>query len=346
MILQSVRMIIVGNVSEPYHMGYVFLKSSQDIGLIVETCDTSNYAPSMKYIWGKGLFKLSGKRPLEWWSFNSHLANTIQEFQPQLVFVTGIFPLEDSLFRLCSKKLIKIVNYLTDYPWNTFHYSSKFIDNLKHYDLVFSTKSKILTKLIQHGVKQAKFLPFAYDPFLHYEPQNIHSNIKEKFDSDICFVGRADSERIPYLDAIAELNNNLILKLYGGAWENINVKNWEKHPVVVNEEYRLALSCSKLALGIVRKHNQDESTLRTFEIAACGGCGIYEDTSEHRQILDGYPEYGFFSSPEDLASKCKWLLENPIEREQMRQLGIQLVVKESNTYTARLKTILQWWSQE
>ena len=207
--------------------------------------------------------------------------------------------------------------------------------------MVFSTKTKILAELMQNAVKKARFLPFAYDPFLHYEPKDLQPSIRERFGSDICFVGRADTERMPHLDAISALNSNLRLRLYGGAWEKINLKNWEKHPIVIDEEYRLALNCSKLALGIVRKRNQDESTLRTFEIAACGGCGIYEDTSEHRQILDGYPDYGFFSTPEDLAIKCNWLLEHPIELEQMRQLGIQLVVKESNTYTSRLKEILE-----
>ncbi|MBF0289796.1 MAG: glycosyltransferase family 1 protein, partial [SAR324 cluster bacterium] len=46
-------------------------------------------------------------------------------------------------------------------------------------------------------------------------------------------------------------------------------------------------------------------------------------------------------SPEDLSQKCSWLLEHPKEREEMRLLGIRQVVKERNTYTARLQTIIE-----
>jgi spore maturation protein CgeB len=131
------------------------------------------------------------------------------------------------------------------------------------------------------------------------------------------------------------------LNVYGNDWEEIKLQGWNKFPAVLDRPFTLAMNLSKLSLCLLRKSSQDVSTQRTFEIAPCGGCGIYEDTKEHREILASYPDYGFFSSPEDLAHKCHWLLENPVEREAMRQLGIKLVVNESNSYTARLKTILE-----
>ena len=56
--------------------------------------------------------------------------------------------------------------------------------------------------------------------------------------------------------------------------------------------------------------------------------------------MSGYPDYGFFSSPQDLADKCEWLLEHPVEREQMRQIGMKIIVKPENTFSSRLKSII------
>lgn len=81
--------------------------------------------------------------------------------------------------------------------------------------------------------------------------------------------------------------------------------------------------------------------MRSYEIPTYDGCGIYEHTSEHRALFQNYPDCGFFTSPQDLAEKCQWLLKHPEEQEQMKQLGMKLVVIESNTYTARLIQILK-----
>lgn len=337
------NILIIGTTSEPAQIGAIFARASHEMNLKVAVMDTNfnSYAPSMKTLWGRAFFKLADRRPIEWWKFNRHTVKLIEEFCPQVIVVTGIVPLTDNIFDICHRIGSKTINYLTDDPWNPWHCREKFLDNLKKYDLVVSTKTKLLSDLNKHGIKKIEYLPFGYDPYLHYQPLESYSLEKEKFDADISFIGTGDKERLPYLNAVAAIKG-LKLKIYGGLWENISVGGWEKCPLVLGEQLRLATFSSKLSLGMVRKRNRDESTLRTFEIAACGGCGIYEDTSEHREIIAGYPEYGFFSSPEDLAEKCKWLLEHPLEREQMRQLGIKLLVKEANTYTARLETILQW----
>jgi len=336
------RLLIVGNTSADYHVGAMFLRSAKDLGIDVRTCNTNieTYAPSMSSIFGKLFFKVAGKRPIESWKFNRNLAEEIHKFRPQIIFVTGIFPLQNIVFEAVKQINAKIVNYLTDYPWNPFHYSARFLENLKCYDLICSTKSQILSELRSYGVNKAEFTPFAYDPFLHHVPQGHSPTERDKFNADIVFIGTGDRERLPYLNALSAIDN-LDLRIYGGRWENIVVNKWKKSPPIFASELRLATFSAKIVLGIVRKRNLDQSTMRTFEIPACGGCGIYEDTQEHREILAGYPDYGFFSSPEDLADKCQWLLEHPIEREEMRKLGIQIIVNDSNTYTSRLKTILE-----
>ncbi|MEH2312074.1 MAG: glycosyltransferase [Nostoc sp.] len=342
----STQLLLIGNTSSPGQIGEILLRAANNLNCCVETVDNHwlSYAPSMKSLWGRLIFKVLGKRPLEWMQLNRKIVHLIQKQKPDIVLVVGVFPLSKDVFNICKVVNAKTINYLTDYPWNRYHYSRTYIENLKSYDLVASTKSQILLQLNQHAVNCVKFLPFAFDPYIHYPPEEVTSKQKEFFDADVAFIGTGDYERLVYLSALIPLKN-WKLKIYGGLWEGIPVKNWAVNPIVLSEKFRLATYCSKLTLGIVRKRNKDESTMRTFEIAACGGCGIYEDTQEHREILAGYPDHGFFSSPEDLANKCKWLLENPIEREQMRKIGMQIIIKDTNTYTSRLKTILELCSE-
>ncbi len=336
------RLLIIGDTSNVYGVGSMLSRAAQALNLPLTVSDNSwnSYAPSMKYLWGRAFFKLVNYRPMEWWFFNHKTIENIEKFKPELVIITGIFPLRDIFFDVLKKIDAKVVNFLTDDPWVKKMYSSVFMNNLKKYDLVVSTKKRIIPDLIANGVQRVEFLPYAYDPFWHHLPNSVSDLEKERFIADISFIGTGARERLPMLEAIASLGN-LNLKLYGNDWGKISVKGWKKYPAVSNNEFRLAMYSSKIALCLLRKRSRDDSTQRTFEIAPCGGCGIYEDTLEHREILAGYPEYGFFSSPEDLANKCKWLLENCTEREEMRQIGIQLIAKDSNQFKTRLTAILE-----
>lgn len=336
------RLLIIGNTSETYHVGSMFVRAAAALDVSVTTNDINwkTYAPSMQYLWGRAFYKLAGKRALEWWSFNQKTASHIREFQPTLVLVTGIFPLTEDVFHAATSVGAKICNFLTDDPWARRLRLPRFFENLSRYDLIFSTKSRIVPDLLSHGAKRVEFLFYAFDPHWHHLPDSISASDKEGFTADVSFIGTGCVDRLPYLQAVASLPG-LNLNLYGGDWNKISVWGWKKNSTIFDNQFRLAMYSSKLSLCLLRKSSRDDSTQRTFEIAPCGGCGIYEDTKEHREILTGYPDYGFFTSPQDLAEKCQWLLEHPEEREQMRQLGMQLVVTESNTYTARLQQILK-----
>jgi len=336
------KVLIVGNVSEDYHLGSILVRAAQSCMIDAVSVDTNfdYYAPSMSFLWGRAFFKVFGKRPIEWWQFNQNLIERIKEYGPDLVLVAGVCPLSLQVFTLCRSLRIKTTNYLTDYPWNSNHRTPAFLRNLREYDLVAVTKSLVVQELVDFGVREVKYLPFGYDPLIHHQPiKSDDSNTQ--FLSDVAFIGTGDTERIPYLDAVSQIDG-ITLKIYGGAWNKISLPHTSIQPAVFGNNLSLATHFAKLSLGIVRRRNKDQSTMRTFEIPACGGCGIYEDTEEHRQIFAGYPEYGFFSSPEDLAMKCAYLLTHPTKLNEMRSLGIEKVINDSNTYASRFRTILQW----
>lgn len=338
----SLKVLIVGNTSKSYHLGSILIRAAKSINIEVSeyTTDISSYAPSMATLWGKAFFKVVGKRPFEWPTFNKKLIVQIEESNPDLVLVTGISPLSKAVFEVCKKLSIPIVNYLTDSPWSRQNSHRFFRKNLHRYTLIFSTKKDLISSLSAVGAGNIVFLPFAYDPTLHHMSPDIPVPEEVSEVPDVCLIGGADKNRIGFIKSFLE-NYDGSLGLYGEYWRKDSKLSLFYKGAVYGTDFRRVVYGCKLNLGIVRRANRDGHSMRSYEIAACGGVGIYENTPEHRELFKNYPDYGFFNSPTDLAEKCNWLLTHPSEREAMRQLAIRAIVKESNTYAARLKTILQ-----
>ena len=334
------RLLIIGNTSANYHVGAMFLRAAKELDLDVKVCDTNleSYAPSMSSILGKVFFKIAGKRPIESWTFNRKVVSIIYEFCPQLIIVTGIFPLQNKVFEASRAAGSKTVNFLTDSPWSKQNKNKAFMSNLPSYDIIFSTKSSLVSNLEKINCNKVRFLPFAFDPFLHYEISHLEDDLNY---SDACLIGAADKDRCEFVKSFIQKFKSQF-SLYGSFWDTDRYLKRYHRGIVLENDYCKVVGGSKINIGLVRRANSDGHSMRTYEIPACGGVGIYEDTSEHREIFSGYPEYGFFTSPKDLADKCNWLIEHPVELEQMRQLGIRLVVSENNTYKARLKKILEY----
>ena len=98
-------------------------------------------------------------------------------------------------------------------------------------------------------------------------------------------------------------------------------------------------------LGLLREANGDQSTDRSYEIGAIGGCGLYQDTNEHRELLRDYPDQGFFRNPTELAIRIKEVLGNTALQQRLRTVGEKAIRKPENTYAARLQSILRWAEQ-
>jgi spore maturation protein CgeB len=81
--------------------------------------------------------------------------------------------------------------------------------------------------------------------------------------------------------------------------------------------------------------------MRSFEIAAVGGCMLAEDTDEHREIFGPEGETVlYFRNPSEASAKASWLVGNAPERARMAQAVRMRAGGSENTYRARLATML------
>lgn len=341
--MDSLPILLIADESVPEALGSKLTRGAESLGLrrdidfqTAYTSPSTSHSKSMKHIYGKIYYRINDKRSWEWNSFQRKLIEEIKAKKPRLVIVTGILPMTNSVIDIIHYYGGYLVNYLTDDPWNSIHRRRSFLSNLNKYNHIFTTKKQIIGELGQAGVSSISWLPFAYDPVLHHKP--IKPCLEEA--ADIHFIGTGAKERLDWLTPLSNITT-LSKRVYGNNWENINPKGWEKRLAVTGEQYCNAIHDCKIVLGLLRRANRDDSTDRSYEIGAIGGCGIYEDTEEHRKLLNGYPDIGFFKTPSELQRKVKMIVANKELQQQLKSLGRAAVMKEENTYKARLKTIIE-----
>src|SRR5206468_2759300 len=135
------------------------------------------------------------------------------QWHPDILLTTGISPVTGQFLERVGSLGVVRLNYLTDDPWNRAHYAPWFMKALRQYDLVFSLRRSNITDLKNAGCRAVEYLPFGYDPSLHFIEQDTD---RSKYDSDVLFIGGADRTRIPYCHALTKAG--LRLSLYGDYW--------------------------------------------------------------------------------------------------------------------------------
>jgi hypothetical protein len=336
-------LLLLADTSVPEALGSKFLRGAAAAGLdnqtdlqVAYSSPAPTFSPSMSNWPGRVFYRLADRRSWEWWGFQRRLITTIRNEHPQLVLVTGILPLQARVFEAIHQCGGRIVNYLTDDPWNPIHRRRCFLHNLAQYDHIFSTKQALRQRLQGAGTPSTSWLPFAYDPVLHQPP-----NQPLKPSVDVVFVGTGARERLPWLQALADLPG-LNRRIHGNSWTGLATPGWQRCNAITGDDYNQAISSARVVLGLLRQANGDLSTDRSYEIGAIGGCGLYQDSPEHRALLPGYPEAGFFSNPQELRQRVNTILNDPALQLELRQRGTLAVRQPRHTYAARLRAILSW----
>jgi spore maturation protein CgeB len=186
------------------------------------------------------------------------------------------------------------------------------------------------------GCDRTAFVRFAYNPALHFQEHAASAAEAGDFASDVVFVGTADADRLPYLDALLSIPG-LRLALYGSYWER-QPERYRRHArgIAIGRSYRLALGGAKIALGLLRSANRDRHTMRTFEIPACGAFLCAQRTDEHEEIFREGAEAVFFDDPDELKIQVSRYLTEADARGRIAAAGFDAVTQGSHTYADRI----------
>ena len=308
-------------------------------GIIADLIDAgeASQAPAILRIVN---WHLRGHRPTRLSSFSRAVQARCLQIRPHVLISTGPAPLDHHCLKVLNQIGICTVNYSTDDPWNPSHYAPWFMRALPHYQLVFTPRQANLSQFRSLGVGHVDYLPFAYDPKLHFLDRPCDAGDHATFASDVLFVGGGDADRAPLFGSLRRAG--IQVALYGSYWNRYAETQDLGRGQADVQTIRRATAAAKVCLCLVRRANRDGHVMRSYEIAACGGCLLAEDTPDHRRLFGAEGEGAlYFSHPREMVEKAQWLLEHPEDRDRLARTAHQRVTRGANTYGDRLKTMLE-----
>ena len=334
--------VLLASVGEDHYVGAFFQRALEELGHEYTLVDEGDYLKALTHsLAHKAAFRLLGRRPLTYWSYNRDLLAAARRLHPEIVLVTkGAFISPDTLTTIKKETGALLVNYATDDPFNPVNSTRDLKAGIPRYDLYACTKRAIMEDVRRAGCPNVTYVPFAYEPTLHFPEQPGAEDVR-RHGSDVVFVGTGDKERLSYFGTLVESFPGIRFHLYGDRWQQFpRLRPWYRGPAL-GKDYRMALSCSKIALGLLRKANRDAQTMRSFEIPACGAFMLAERTDEHLDLFREGEEAAYFTTPDDFVDKVRYYLANDEARARIADAGYKKVTSGGHTYKDRLEQMLK-----
>src|SRR5262249_51723172 len=126
-----------------------------------------------------------------------------------------------------------------------------------------------------------------------------------------CFLGNPDHNRRRGIMSLVEAG--IAVDVYGESWGRLlkPLPLLRINPRVLGEEMLRTLRRYRVQLNFFRPHNAESHNMRTFEVPACGGIMLAEDSGEHRAFFESGKEAFFFANPRDMINLTQRLLDMP-----------------------------------
>lgn len=227
-----------------------------------------------------------------------------------------------AFYRELVRRGLRIINYNHDDPFGNRDHRKwdLYKSALRYHDLTAVVREENIAEALACGSKKVVRVFRSYDPVAH-APLPVTPEDKQKWSSDVVFVGTWMPERGPFLARLLQLG--VPLSIWGVRWQKA-AERARLQPAVRGEEflygsdYVKALQCSKVALGLLSVGNRDLHTTRSAEIPFMGGaCFCAERTAEHLAMFREGEEAVFWSSAEECAAQCRKALADPAFRERL-----------------------------
>ncbi len=232
--------------------------------------------------------------------------------------------------RWLRDRKIRILNYNVDDPfgnrdgrkWNLYRRS------VAYQDITVVVRKENISEAEAAGARKILRVYRSYDPVAH-APLNLSESEREKWRSDVVFVGAWMPERGPFMSRLLDLG--VPLTIWGHSWQK--AKEWPRlsscwrGPAIYGADYVSAIQCSKIAIGMLSKGNRDLHTTRSAEVPFIGEAVFCaERTSEHLFLFKENEEAVFWQSPEECAFKCAELLGDAARRRSVVEAARRCIV--------------------
>lgn len=348
---ESPRVLLVSDLNF-YAKGNSRLQALKRLGARVESIShtplggnadgTSKPSLAFRIAWKMGIHMDTEK-------VNVRLPDRARAFDPDIIWIDkGNMIRPETLAALrhiCPKAVI--ASHSEDDMYNPINRSLAYQRGLKHYHIVFVTKSYNAEpeELPSLGARVCQFVDKAYDPEQHY-PVEITEGEREELGADIGFIGTYAPER--GRDVMFLAKNGFSVRVWGNGWDafggghsNLRV---ERRALVNRPDdlrYTKGILATKINLGFLRKENRDLQTCRSLEIPACGGFMLAEFSHEHDRLFADGKEAVFYTSAEDLLDKAGRFLDDEPARRAIAGAGRERCVTSNYSHDSRMEFMLE-----
>jgi spore maturation protein CgeB len=284
-------------------------------------------------------------------ALNKRLLTEAAELRPDYVWfynVRLIYPRTVNRLRQLLPNAV-FGQYANDNPFSehaSFGFWRHFLNSSRLFDLHFAYRTDNLADFERMGSKHTYMLRSYFLPDL--DRPIPEEELVESDRSDILFAGHfEDDGRLEMLRNLA--SRGFRLRLHGGGWTPVLAglppldplkKLWPAKPIV-GDEYRRAISGTKVALCFLSTVNKDTYTRRNFEIPAIGSVMLSQFSEDLGDLFRDGEEVEFFRNGEELASKVVLLLSDEERRTRLSELGNRRVHQDGHDVVSRMQIVAQ-----
>jgi spore maturation protein CgeB len=334
--MNKLRILLVGS-DKVWSLERIYLKHLEELGVEVRLFAAQNifYEYYGSGLINKLLFRTGFSSIYK--KINQSLFQEVDNFSPDWILVfKGMEILPETLNQL-REKGIRLANYNPDSP---FLFSGRgsgnknITNSIKLYDLHFS-----YDRAIQHRISTEYKIPCIRLPFgFELSESQYLKCLDEPEQSKVCFLGNPDKDRVIFLTALAD---DVLIDVYGHGWEkHIQHPKIKCLPAVFGDDFWKTLYRYRVQLNLMRPHNPASHNMRSFEIPAVGGIGLYPNTIDH---LEYFQEKGIaytYSNLDECKLMCaKLLAMNKTESDYFRKRAREQSVQLGYSYASRTKQV-------
>ena len=277
----------------------------------------------------KTIYKLTGYFfNLE--NFNKNLLTVVLNEKPDVVIFHKNLSLLPKTIELISTMKIKCILYVHDYIQNPVNHSKNFINALKHFDTIITTKSYEVDFLKKISKNQNVIF---INNWINQSINNKGLYYKhDQVSDEIIVVSGYEFDRMKSIYFLAK--NNIKVKVFCGNELETWKKNRLYHPNInyvekflIGKEYKDVISQSFLIISFLRKANLDKQTSRSIEVLYYGGILLTYRTNEHLNMFVENKEAIYFDSDLELLEKINLLKKNKEFYNSIKLNGMKKVQK-------------------
>jgi len=333
------KILIAGYFSAFWHEG-AWCRALRELGHEVIEFPMKPYFA--KNLWGRVQDRFMIGPTID--RINVDLLNAVQAAAPDVVLCYRALPLKPATVRALAAgpKGRLVVCYNNDNAFGDLGdkaYWRLFKKAIPAYDLHLAYRDSDVPHL--GGKVPSYVLHPHYLPWLH---RALPDDQVATWQSDICFLGHFEPDRRQ--QELNFLMNQVpaIYRLHGSFWaENSQGMAWQGMDTseLQGEDYVKALNGSKIALVFFSTWNKDTFTRRVFEIPVCGTLMLSQRTDTMQILYQEDKEAVYYSTPEELADKARYYLENDTVRAKIVEASRQRCVDSGYDIYSRMQAWLK-----